>query len=38
VLGHRILLHAEAQFDGASVEKVIDSLLADIEPPVRRGA
>jgi len=38
VLGHRILLHPEAQFDGATVEKVIDSLFADIEPPVRRGA
>ena len=37
VLGHRILLHPEAQFDGATVEKVIDSLFADIEPPVRRG-
>ncbi|HEX7302653.1 MoxR family ATPase [Lentzea sp.] len=38
VLGHRILLHPEAQFDGATVEKVVDSLFADIEPPVRRGA
>ncbi|MEU0880524.1 MoxR family ATPase [Lentzea sp. NPDC005914] len=37
VLGHRILLHPEAQFDGATVEKVIDSLFVDIEPPVRRG-
>jgi MoxR-like ATPase len=38
VLGHRILLRPEAEFDGATVEKVIDSLFADIEPPVRRGA
>ncbi|SEQ54450.1 MULTISPECIES: AAA family ATPase [Lentzea] len=37
VLGHRILLHPEAQFDGATVEKVVDSLFADVEPPVRRG-
>lgn len=37
MLSHRILLHPEAQFEGATAEKVIDALFTDIEPPVRRG-
>ncbi|MBM7771506.1 MoxR-like ATPase [Actinokineospora baliensis] len=37
VLGHRILLNAQAQFDGVSVTDVIEKLLADVAPPVARG-
>ena len=33
VLAHRIILDAEAEFDGATPEAVIDSLLLETEPP-----
>jgi MoxR-like ATPase len=38
VLSHRILLDAEAQFSGATVEQVIGQILADIAPPAERAA
>jgi MoxR-like ATPase len=37
LLGHRLLLHAEAQFDGVTVDEVIEKILADVAPPVERG-
>jgi len=38
VLCHRILLDAEAQFSGVSVETVINRLLAQVAPPTDRVA
>ncbi len=38
VLGHRILLRTESQFDGVTVEQVVSQLLADVVPPVERVA
>ena len=38
VLGHRILLDAEAQFSGVTVEQVIGQILADVAPPAERAA
>ncbi|TWP54058.1 MoxR family ATPase [Lentzea tibetensis] len=38
VLSHRILLAPEAQFDGTTVEQVVASLLADVQPPTERAA
>jgi MoxR-like ATPase len=38
VLGHRILLRPEAQFDGVTVEQVIAQLLVDVVAPVERAA
>lgn len=38
VLGHRLLLDPEAQFNGVTVEQVISSLLEDIAPPTGRVA
>jgi MoxR-like ATPase len=38
VLCHRILLDAEAQFSGVSVESVISRLLATVAPPTDRVA
>ena len=35
VLGHRLLLDAEAQFSGATVEQVVDEILAAIPPPAQ---
>ena len=38
VLSHRLILDAEAQFNGVTVEQVITHLLADVAPPVERVA
>jgi MoxR-like ATPase len=38
VLGHRILLDAEAQFAGVTVEQIIGQILADVAPPSERAA
>lgn len=35
VLGHRILLHAEARMDGASVQSVLQSVFQQVRVPVR---
>jgi MoxR-like ATPase len=38
VLCHRLILDAEAQFNGVTVEQVIAQLLADVAPPAERVA
>jgi MoxR-like ATPase len=38
VLGHRILLDAEAQFANVEVEQVIGEIVADVAPPTNRAA
>jgi MoxR-like ATPase len=38
VLCHRLILDAEAQFNGVTVEQVIAQLLAEVAPPVVRVA
>ena len=38
VLSHRLLLNAEAQFAGTTVEQVIDQILGDIAPPAERAS
>jgi MoxR-like ATPase len=38
VLSHRLLLDAEAEFSGVSVEDVIAQLLGQVRPPAGRGA
>jgi MoxR-like ATPase len=38
VLGHRLLLDAEAQFAGVEVSQVIAEILADVAPPTSRAA
>ena len=38
VLSHRLLLSAEAQFAGATVDHVIDQILGDIAPPAERAS
>ena len=38
VLSHRLLLDAEAEFSGVSVEDVIGQLLSRVRPPTSRGA
>ncbi|HRV69133.1 MAG TPA: MoxR family ATPase [Marmoricola sp.] len=38
VLCHRLLLDAEAQFNGVTVEQVISQLLEDVAPPTERVA
>lgn len=38
VLCHRVLLDAEAQFNGVVVEDVIGQLLGSVEPPTDRAA
>lgn len=38
VLCHRLLLDPEAQFSGATVEQVIDEILAAVAPPADRAA
>lgn len=35
VLAHRLILHAEAEFDGATAEAVIGQVLLDVPPPTR---
>jgi MoxR-like ATPase len=36
VLSHRLILDAEALFNGVSVEQVVDQLLAEVAPPAER--
>ncbi|GIL34756.1 MULTISPECIES: AAA family ATPase [Phycicoccus] len=36
VLNHRLLVTAEAQFAGITVEQVIDQILAEVAPPTER--
>ena len=37
VLGHRVLLEAEAQFAGATVDGIIEEVIASVAPPERRA-
>jgi MoxR-like ATPase len=37
VLSHRVMLTPDAEFAGATVEAVLDRVLADVAPPVERG-
>lgn len=36
VLSHRLILHAEAEFDGVTPEAVVGQVLLDVAPPARR--
>jgi MoxR-like ATPase len=38
VLGHRLLLDAEAEFSGVTVEDVVSQLLSQVRPPTNRAA
>ena len=38
VLSHRLLLDAEAEFSGVTIEDVIGQLLSQVRPPTSRGA
>jgi MoxR-like ATPase len=38
VLNHRLLVTAEAQFAGITVEQVITQILAEVAPPTERLA
>jgi MoxR-like ATPase len=38
ILSHRVLLDAEAQFGGTTVEQVIGQILDEVEPPSQRAA
>jgi MoxR-like ATPase len=38
VLSHRLLLDAEAEFSGVTVEDVIAQLMSQVRPPTNRGA
>jgi MoxR-like ATPase len=38
ILGHRLLLDAEAEFTGTTVDDVVSGMLADIAPPTGRAA
>jgi len=38
VLSHRLLLDAEAEFSGVTVEDVVAQLLTQVRPPAGRGA
>ena len=38
VLSHRLLLNAEAQFAGTTVEQCVDQILGDIAPPAERAS
>jgi len=38
VLGHRILLDAEAEFAGVKIEHVLGQLLTEVQPPIERVA
>ena len=38
VLAHRLILDAEAEFAGASVQGVLARMLADVAPPAERAA
>ena len=37
VLGHRLLLDAEAEFGGVAIEDVIAGILAEVTPPAERA-
>src|SRR5690606_9409427 len=37
VLAHRLVLDAEAEFEGATAAGVVRAVLAEIAPPTRRG-
>ena len=37
VLGHRLMLTPDAEFAGATVDAVLERVLADVAPPVERG-
>jgi MoxR-like ATPase len=37
VLGHRLLLDAEAEFSGVAVEDVVARLVSQVRPPTSRG-
>jgi MoxR-like ATPase len=38
ILGHRLLLDAESEFNGVAVDQVIAQIFADVKPPVERVA
>ncbi|HSU75050.1 MAG TPA: hypothetical protein VLI66_08910 [Terrabacter sp.] len=38
VLSHRLLLNAEAQFAGTTVQQCVDQILGDIAPPAERAS
>ena len=38
ILGHRILVNSEAQFDGVTVDQVLSEVFYEIAPPVERAA
>jgi len=38
VLGHRLLLDAEAEFSGVTVEDVISQIFSEVKPPAERAA
>ena len=37
VLGHRILLTPDAQFNGVTTEQVVGQVLSELSPPTERG-
>jgi MoxR-like ATPase len=38
ILSHRVLLDAEAEFSGTTIEQVIGQILDEVEPPTLRSA
>lgn len=38
IMSHRVILHPEAEFAGATVEGVLSRIVADIQPPAERAA
>jgi MoxR-like ATPase len=38
VMGHRLLLDAEAEFSGVTVEDIVSQLLSQVRPPADRAA
>jgi len=38
ILSHRLLLDAEAEFNGVAVEDVIADILSEVKPPAERAA
>jgi MoxR-like ATPase len=38
IMSHRLLLDAEAEFNGIEVESVIAQILSEVKPPVERAA
>jgi MoxR-like ATPase len=38
ILGHRLLLDAEAQFSGVTIEQIIGQIFSDVAPPAERAA